>query len=289
MSLKENFTRRDFVKAGAGSLAATWLVGCSGEGKKQEEKKKVIPVGVQLYSVRKDCEQDLPGTLAKVAEIGYKGVEFAGYYNYSAEELKKMLDDNGLLCCGTHTQLPTIMDDELAKTVEFNKILGNKFLIVPWIPEEQRQTKDDWLKLAQLFSEIAANVKEDGMYVGYHNHNFEWLPLEGGEIPWDVFFENASKDVVMQLDTGNGASGGADPVAVLKKYQDRALTVHLKEYSESNPDALIGEGDTDWAKIFEICESGVTEWYIVEEEKDVIPPIEGIQRSLENYQKLRAV
>ncbi len=288
MSL-QNLNRRDFVKTGAGSLAAVWLAGCSGESEKPEAKKKVIPVGVQLYSVRKDCAQDLPGTLAKVAEIGYKGVEFAGYYDYSAQELKKMLDDNGLKCCGTHTQLPTVTGDELSATIEFNKTLGNKYLIVPWLPEEKRRNKEDWLKLADLFSEIAAKAKAQDMYVGYHNHAFEFQPLDGGETPWDIFFQNTSKDVVMQLDTGNAAGGGADPVAILQKYQDRALTVHLKEHSESNPDALIGEGDTDWAQIFEICESGVTDWYIVEEEKDVMPPLEAIAKSLENYKRLRSV
>ena len=91
---------------------------------------KKIPIGVQLYSVREDCARDLPGTLAAVAEMGYDGVEFAGYYGYSAEDLRRMLDANGLQCCGTHTGLNTLLGDALKTTVEFNQVLGNRYLVV---------------------------------------------------------------------------------------------------------------------------------------------------------------
>ena len=95
-----------------------------------------IPIGLQLYSVRDDCEIDLPSVLKAVGGMGYDGVEFAGYYGRTASELRQMLDDNGLKCCGTHTGLETILGDELEKTIAFNQTLGNKFLIVPGLPRE---------------------------------------------------------------------------------------------------------------------------------------------------------
>src|SRR4051794_6490538 len=95
-----------------------------------------IPIALQLYSVRDECAKDLPGVLKEVARMGYEGVEFAGYYGFDAPTLRKMLDDLGLKCAGTHIMLPTLQGDALAETIAFNKTLGNKFLIVPWMPEE---------------------------------------------------------------------------------------------------------------------------------------------------------
>jgi len=125
------------------------------------------------------------------------------------------------------------------------------------------------------------------MQVGYHNHSHEFKPIDG-ETPWDIFAQNTNEDVILQLDTGNAMGGGGDPVAYLEKYPGRTVTIHLKEFSATNPKALIGEGDLDWQKIFSICETtGGTKWYIIEEEKEVYPPLVAIEKSLQNYKKLR--
>lgn len=245
-----------------------------------------IPIGLQLYSVRKDCERDLPGTLAQVAKMGYQGVEFAGYYGYSAQDLRKMLDDLGLKCCGTHIRLDTLLGAELPHTIEFNLVLGNKYLIVPSLPEEYRNSRAAWLKTAALFDDIAQKLAPHGLLVGYHNHHIEFTPMDG-ELPWDTFFRNTRKEVVMQLDTGNARHGGADPAPFLERYPGRALTVHLKEYSATNNKAVIGEGDEDWPKIFRLCESvGGTQWYIVEQESYAYPPLECVARCLQNLRKM---
>ena len=108
-----------------------------------------------------------------------------------------------------------------------------------------------------------------------------------GEKPWDTFFGNTRKDVVMQLDTGNAMHGGADPLPYLKKYPGRALTVHLKAFSKKDPKALIGEDDLDWKAIFEACETiGGTRWYIVEQESYAFPPLECVKRCLDNLRKM---
>jgi len=100
-----------------------------------------IPIALQLYSVREECAKDLVGTIKAVAEMGYEGVEFAGYYGRDAKELRGILDDFRLKVAGTHIGINTLLGDELEKTVEFNSILGNKFLIVPGLPEEYRNSK----------------------------------------------------------------------------------------------------------------------------------------------------
>jgi sugar phosphate isomerase/epimerase len=161
-----------------------------------------LPIALQLYSIREDCARDLPGTLREVARMGYEGVEFAGYYGRTAGELRAMLDDLGLRCAGTHAQFPTILEDQLEQTVEFNRTLGNPFLIVPALPAERRASHQAWLDTARLFTETAERVRALAAVIGYHNHSIEFTALEG-ELPWDTFFSNTPQDVVMQVDIGN--------------------------------------------------------------------------------------
>ncbi|HZT40649.1 MAG TPA: sugar phosphate isomerase/epimerase [Chthonomonadaceae bacterium] len=246
-----------------------------------------IPIGLQLYSVREDAKRDLPGVLAAVSKMGYEGVEFAGYYGHSAEDIRRMLDDNGLKCCGTHTGLDTLLGDKLPATIEFNQTIGNRFLIVPWLGEELRDTKEALLATAQRMNDISDQVQPHGMRTGYHNHTFEFHPMAGGELPWDIFFGNTRPEVVMQFDTGNAMHAGAEAPPFLRRYPGRATTVHLKEYSSTNDKALIGEGEVDWKTIFDLCENvGGTEWYIVEQESYAYPPLECVDRCL---QALRAM
>jgi sugar phosphate isomerase/epimerase len=218
--------------------------------------------------------------------MGYDGVEFAGYYGYSAKELGTMLKEFGLAVAGTHISLDALLDDRLDETVAFNRVLGNRFLIVPGLSQERRSSRVAWLETAELFNGIATRLAENDMVTGYHNHFVEFQPLDG-ESPWDTFFGNTRTDIVMQIDIGNALHGGGDPLSCIERYPGRAVTVHLKEYSASNPKALVGEGDIEWDRIFEMCESvGGTEWYIVEQESYAYPPIECAERCI---QTLRAM
>lgn len=243
-------------------------------------------IGLQLYSVRDDCARDLPGVLKAVAKMGYQGVEFAGYYGRSAEELRKLLDENGLQCCGTHIGLDSLLGDNFEKTVQFNKTLGNRFLIVPGLPAERTASRQAWLETARIFNEISRKLEPHGMYVGYHNHTEEFKPLDG-ELPWDTFFGNTDRRVVMQFDTGNALAGGAEAAPFLRKYPGRALTVHIKEHSATNPKALLGEGDVNWKEILPLLRGPArTQWYIIEQESYAYPPLECVEKCLRNFEKM---
>ncbi|MFN4227709.1 MAG: sugar phosphate isomerase/epimerase family protein [Candidatus Ratteibacteria bacterium] len=248
-----------------------------------------IKIAVQLFSVRQDCEKDLYNVLKEVAKIGYEGVEFAGYYNRLAEELKKMLDDLNLKVAGTHIRIDTLLGDELKKTIEFNKIIGNKYLIVPALPEEMRCSKERWIETAKLFNKISEQVRKEGMFVGFHNHAVEFQKIDG-EYPWDIFFKNTISEVVMQLDTGNAMKGGVKPeelIDIIKRYPKRALTVHLKEFSSKNDKAVLGEGELNWKEFIKVCkEIGNTEWYIIEQESYAYTPIECIKKCYENLKSI---
>ena len=253
-----------------------------------------IPIALELYSVRHDLEKDVRGTMKAVAEMGYEGVEFAGPPKHTAEELKSLLDEFGLVCCGWHTPFNSVQDDTLEETIEFNKVIGNRFVIVPGIPENLRQSRDDWLKLADFFNALADKLAPHDMRTGYHNHHVEFTELDG-ELPWDTFFSNTKQEVVMQLDTGNALSGGGDCVAILEQYPGRAGTVHLKPYTvelgKEDRGAgfrpLIGEDDIPWEDIFRLCETtGGTEWYIVEYESDAYPPLDAVKRCLDQLKSM---
>jgi sugar phosphate isomerase/epimerase len=281
-ALSSALTRREFLgtvgalSVGLGLGAAPAAHAASGEK---------IPVGLQLYSVRDQCKNDLPGTVAAVAKIGYRGVEFAGYHGRSAKELRKLLDDNGLVACGTHTPYESVLGDKLKATVEFNQTIGNKFLIVPWMNETN--SKQVWLDRAKLFNELADQVKADGMWVGYHAHAHDFKEIEGVSA-WDLFFGNTKPEVIMQLDTSNCCDGGADPVAVLKKYPGRARSIHIKAHG-GGPEAVIGEDKVNWTEVFAFCETkGNTQWYVVEHEsgKD---PLDAVRRCYETLKKMGKV
>jgi sugar phosphate isomerase/epimerase len=258
------FSRRNFLKAGAAGVALASVPAFS-----QGAPKRKIQVGVQLYSVRKRCEEDLAGTLKAIKEMGYAGVEFAGYYGKSAAELKKLLGDLGLVACGTHTGLDTIKPENIAKTIAFNQEIGNKFLMVPGMGAK---TQEDWLNAAKVFSVAAATAKSAGMFVGYHNHQHEFKDkFDDGKCKWETLFDNAAPDVCTQLDVGHVVSAGEDPVKWLKKYPNRSRTLHAKEiYPGPGILGQVPEGKVgvNWDDVFAVAEADVTEWYIVESEAD---------------------
>jgi len=282
MTTKNEIPRRELLRMGAAGAAAAWAATRAKLGFAAGK----VPIGLQLYSIRKDCEKDLSGSLKAVKGFGYEAVEFAGYYGQTATEMRKLLDANGLKCCGTHTGLDTLEGDALAKTIEYNETIGNRLLIVPGIPEERRKTADDWKELAALFDSIADKAAPAGMRVGYHNHNVEFVAM-GGSTPWDLFFGGTKKGVVQQIDTGNCIEGGGDPIALIKRYPGRTASIHLKEFSKTKPDAFVGEGDVPWKAVFEACETvGGTEWYIVEYEHESQPALPSVDRCLKNLRKI---
>jgi len=226
-------------------------------------------IGLQLFSVRGECERNLPGTLKAVAGIGYRAVEPWGYggeelkwMGCSAAELHRMLDDNGLVCCGIHLTTTALMPANISRTIEFNQVLGNRFLIVA--ADKQRMSAVEGVReLALILDAAAERLAPLGMFAGYHAHGFDFVKLDG-RTAWDILFSSVRPDVVMQLDTGNCASGGADPIDVLRRFPGRARSVHIKDWGK--PGAVIGEGVADWPEIFRLCDTlHHTEWYVVEE------------------------
>jgi sugar phosphate isomerase/epimerase len=230
-----------------------------------------IPIGLQLFSVRGECARDLPAALKAVAEIGYAGAEPWGYngeslqwQGHSAQDIRRMYDDNGLTCCGIHLSTGALLGDNLARTIEFNRTLGNRFLIVA--ADKQRMSSSEGIReLAGILNDTAEKLRGEGMYTGYHAHGFDFATVDG-QIAWDALFSQTNPDVIMQMDIGNCASGGGDPLGTLRRFPNRARSVHLKDFGGPSPESVIGEGKADWDEVFRLCETTQnTEWYVVEE------------------------
>ncbi len=235
---------------------------------------------MQLWSVRDDCGKDFPGALRQVAEMGYEGVEFAGYYDRGADEIKTMLDDLGLKCAGTHIGIDALLGDAFEQTVVFNKIIGNTTLIVPGLGESYRDSVDALKRTAETFRGIADRAREAGVRVGYHNHSWEFEAMDG-VIPHEVLFDGTPSDFVMQLDIGWAFNAGVDARDVLKRYAGRALSVHVKEHSKSDETAVVGQGDVPWPDVLDVCQSvGGTAWFVVEHERYAAPPLECVKDCL---------
>ena len=285
-SVGKRFSRRDFLKTAAAGAGAG-LAGLGSFGRPPAltaaAPAKKVPVGVQLYSVREQAAKDLPAVLEAVGKMGYQGVEFAGYYGWEGKpkELRRLLDANGLKCCGTHTGIETVTGDALKATAELHHILGNTFLIVPSLRAEGAQ---GWLDAAKQFNEIAAKAKTLGMRVGYHAHAGDFGKYEG-KTTWEIFFDNTVPDVIMQLDIGNCLQGGGDPIAILKKYPGRSASVHLKEFGGPE-NAVIGQGVVPWKDVFQVCETtGGAAWYVVEHETGP-DPLGNIKGCLDGLRKM---
>lgn len=239
--------------------------------------------GLGLYSVRHELARDLVGTLKAVKDIGYEAVEFFGQYDRPAEEIAAALKETGLVCCGWHTPYENVQDDKIDATIAYNKTIGNRYIIIPGVWGKDVETADGWRATAAKFNTIAKKLAQHGMVTGYHNHSSEFKPMEG-EIPYYLFFDNTSADVVMQIDNGNALEGGADCCDLIRKYPGRAKTVHLKPYSRKDGfDTVIGQDDIPWAEFIGLCGTiGGTEWYIAEYESEKLySPLEGVKISLD--------
>ena len=246
-------------------------------------------VGLQVYSIRDIYAKNPSEAFKLIKDCGYDAVDMFGPVTMGAEELKKLLDDNGLECCGWHADWNYISKpDILEMFAAYNKIIGNKYLICPGLPFawQEKTNKDQWLDAAKKLNEIAAKLKKHGMFTGIHSHDVEFKPTEGtDELPWDILAKNTTDDVVLQNDMGNTYAAGFEPVAVIKKYPGRYRTIHIKPYSlTKGMKAPIGEDDIDWAETVKFCnEKGNTEYFIIEyEEADAKA---GIKTCIDNFKK----
>lgn len=245
------------------------------------------PISIQLYTLRPDVYPegvDLPGVLRTVAEIGYKGVEFAGLHGYDPKEVRSVLDDLGLKCSSSHCGIPT--KDTVAKIAETELVLGNTKCIGGFGPDDLK-TLDGCKAAAERLMQAAELLKGYGMQCGFHNHWWEFeQKFEDGRTAYDVLMEEAPA-VFSELDTYWTAWGKTDPVDVLKRYGSRIPLLHIKDgmLEQAHPHLAVGDGKMDFPTIVGAMDNNVVEWLIVELDAYNGPMLEAVKRSYEYLTK----
>jgi sugar phosphate isomerase/epimerase len=288
--------RRRFLETAATISAATLFSSRFGWAAGEH---KINKIGVQLYTVRDLMKEDFDGTIAKVAQVGYKEVEFAGYFGHTAEQVKQILQKNGLTAPSTHVQYDEL-DEKFPSVIEFSKTVGMDYIICPWIPEELRKSPDIWKQASDKFNKCGEQTKKAGMQFGYHNHWFEFLPTNG-KLPYDELLKDCNPDLVkMEMDLCWAVAAGADPVKYFEKNPGRFPLVHVKDlktkpkitsggaqnYGDTVDLTEVGSGIIDWKRIFAHAQQAGIKHYIVEHDHPK-QPIESITKSYQYLENLR--
>jgi len=274
--------RRSFL---ANSVAATASLAVA------SALQKSIPIGLEMYSVRKSMGQDLMGTVRAVAKMGYQDMEFyAPYYTWSAEQIKdlrKLLDDLGVRCLSTHNALTNYKPENIQKAIDYNKALGARFVVIA--SSGSPTTLDAWRKTSDALTAGADLLRPAGLRGGYHNHQTEFTPLEGKR-PIEVIAANTPKDFMLQFDVGTCLEMGSDPVAWINANPGRINSLHLKEWNKAaGYQTLLGEGDGPWKAIFAAAEkTGGVEFYLIEQEGSRFSEFESAEKCLAAYKKMRS-
>ena len=199
--------------------------------------------GLQMFSVRDITDKDLAGALKKVAEIGYKTVEFAGFFGHSAEEVKAMLEENGLTVSGTHSGLDDLVND-FEGTVKYHKTIGNTNYIIPGAPWQTKEELDDTIEKLNKFQPMLA---AEGITLAYHNHDGEFKPNKDGLYAHEEMEKRTN--INFQIDTYWAYVAGKDPVEVLERLKDRVNVIHLKDGQASGKGMALGEGTAPVAAV----------------------------------------
>ena len=288
--------RRTFLETATTVTAATLLTSRLGWAAGDQ---KIGKVGVQLYTVRDLMKSDFEGTIAKVAAIGYKEVEFAGYFDRTPQQVRAVLDKNGLKAPATHVQYDEL-DAKFPKVIEDSKTIGLEYIVCPWIPEDLRKSPDIWKQASEKFNRCGELSKKAGMQFAYHNHWFEFLPVDG-KLPYDQLLELCDKDLVkMEMDLCWITTAGGDPLKYFDRYPGRFPLVHVKDlkklpvittggpqnFGDTVDLTEVGSGIVDWKRIFAQADKAGIKHYIVEHDHPKAP-LESIATSYAYLNKLR--
>ena len=246
-----------------------------------------LPIAVQMYTLREESEKDFAGTLKKVAELGYNGVEFAGYGGLTPQEVKGILDELGLQAVSSHVPLVEI-EQNLTQVIEDQKVLGSKFVVCPFLMPDRRSEKD-YQALISILDHAGEQCRRADLTLLYHNHDFELERLSDGRMALETIFDDTNSDNVMtELDVFWLTKAGQSPVEWLRRYKDRSPLVHLKDMTldEEKFFAELGTGGVNLDAILNIGEEAGVKWWVVEQDLSRRTPFESIEMSI-NYLKSR--
>jgi len=293
-------TRRSFL----GHVAASPLIPVAADLSRRSRDAakavhKIDRLGLQLYTVRDQTGKDFEGTLAKVAAAGYREVEFAGYFDHPPKDVRAILDRHKLAAPSTHVDFASV-ETKLAQVIESSHMIGHKFIVNPWLDEEMRKQSDVWTRVAATFNKAGEACKKAGIQFAYHNHHFEFVPVNG-VMPFDQLLKECDASLVkLELDLCWITVARQDPLVYFQRDPGRFPLVHVKglkkipegqapvPFDQAIPDITdVGTDDiVDWKRIFAKADQAGIRHYFVEH--DAAPsPLDSISASARYLNELR--
>ena len=284
-------TRRDMLRLlAAGVAGGTLLPALASASSRNDgvfaDSRRIKHIGLQLYTVRDQLAKDIEGTIAAVAAAGITELEFAGYYNKDAAWWKALLKKHRLTAPSAHMPLPPT-DDGWDKQFATANEMGHQIVIMPFLMPDQRKTKDDWKRIADRLNVAGKKAKAAGLEFGYHNHDFEFAPIDG-TTGWEIITTQTDRSLVhLELDLYWATKAGQDPIAIMQKWSGRVTCVHVKDIGPppARDFADVGAGSIDFKTILaKGRKMGLKHWFI---ERDVSPdPLASIRISAAAMKKL---
>ena len=201
--------------------------------------------GIQLYSIRDDMQKDMKGSLQKIAALGYKMVEFAGFFDHSAQEVAAMLNENGLTVSGTHTVLNAITQD-FDGTVAYHKAIGNRNIIIPGHDLSTKEKIDEFISLV---NEYQPKLEAEGITLGFHNHSGEFKPNADGSVSYDEIVSRTK--LALEIDTFWAYAAGKDPIALMEALKSRVHFIHIKDGLQNGEGFPLGMGTAPVKAVYE--------------------------------------
>ncbi len=263
----------------------------------------MLPIAIQLYSVRDDAAADFKGTLEVIKAMGYEGVEFAGLYGYAPADIKAMCEEIGLVPISAHVPYYDMVADPEGVLKDYAEI-GCKYVVIPYLTPECRPGTDGFAKVVENAALLGKVANSLGMTLLYHNHDFEFEKIDG-KYALEVLYDTVPAELLKtELDTCWVRVGGEEPAAYVRKYTGRAPIVHLKDYAggksehmyeligieseeapvEENPFEFrpVGSGVQDMPAIIAAAEAAGAEWLVVEQDQPSmgLSPIECAKKSI---------
>ena len=236
---------------------------------------------IQLYSVRDETSGSFTGTLKRLAEMGYTGVEFAGYGGLTADEMKNALAANNLMSVGAHIGIDRLINN-LDEEIAYHKVLGTEYLICPY---SEIKTKDDAVKLAQTLTPAAEKINKAGLKFGYHNHAHEFHKCCGDYL-LDSLFANLPPEAVMELDLFWVCHAGVEPFAYMEKHKDRLKLIHVKQIDRDKRCVDIDRGIIDYREVIVRAQSLGVKQFILEQEEYEISSMVSVKNGIDYIMKL---
>lgn len=247
--MRMHLSRRTMLSGGAALLGGAAFAGCSPAATTTAPAAPTLPIGIQLYTLRTQMAQDLAGALGRVADIGYNEVEFAGYFNTTPAEVRRILTNLNLRAPSAHVSRDLIRDNPMP-SIEAGAEIGHEWLVLNWLDVPERQTLDQYRAWADVCNRFAEQCRIAGMKFAYHNHDFEFVPIDG-VVPYDILMERTDPALVkFELDLYWASKVQQDIAALIARAPDRFPLCHVKDMTADGAMADVGAGTIDFAAIF---------------------------------------